>query len=380
VSVPIFQPDTLPYRLRDYILVKRIGEGSQGSVYLARRDGDLGFNRMFALKIVGTMEPGGGRELQAIANEAQALAAIYHPNVVQVVDFRSDGLVFFLVMEYVRGVTVRRLLHRLGRRGKGLPVPETLSIARQVAQGLEALHHLRDEEGNPAPLVHRDLKPENIIISGTGLTKLVDFGVIQWEASSFDIDKKKGITRGTPNYMSPEQVVGRQLAPSSDLFSFGSVLFEMITGHILYGADDARSIMMRIFKGSPMHSPDLVNEKCPELLPILARCLNHDPAKRYESPIALADDLEAVRANVEIRSDLPSLLRRAGLKKEAPFQEEGAIPSRAHEPVLDAETSFVGIGQPVDAPPWARKAKPTSEPKESRPAKPVRRAPWERKK
>ncbi len=361
MAVVRFKPSTLPYRLRDYTLIRPIGKGSQATVYLARREGDLGFRRDLAVKIVGTMEPGGGRELQAIANEARALAAIYHPNVVQVFDFRSDGRVFFLVMELVRGVNVRKILARMARRGGGIPVPEAIAIAKQVALGLGALHGLKDEDGSPAPLVHRDLKPENIIISGTGQTKLVDFGIIQWDGLQQAGVRSPGFTRGTPSYMSPEQVVGRRLTPRSDVFSFGSVLFEMVTGRLLFGRDEPRDVMQRIYRCRPDESPDLVNEVCPRLLPVLVRCLHREPRKRYGDPAQLAEDLELVRQSLDDHSDLPGLLARTGLAGDAWFQEVDAIPSRLVEPVLEVNVEV----------------KRGRTPRKKAPPQPVKRAPWD---
>ena len=115
-----FAPQKLPFPLRDYQLIGKIGKGAQASVYLARRDGDLGFKRMFAIRIVGTLEAGGGRELQMIANEANALAGIYHPNVVQVFDFDVDCATPYIVFEYVRGRNIREML------AENATVPETV--------------------------------------------------------------------------------------------------------------------------------------------------------------------------------------------------------------------------------------------------------------
>lgn len=404
-----FAPTQLPFPLRDYQLIGKIGKGAQASVYLARRDGDLGFRRMFAIKIVGNLEAGGGRELQMIANEANALAGIYHPNVVQVVDFRSDGPLFFLVMELVQGPNIRVLLNRLNTQRIQIPVADVLSIASQVAEGLICSHELRDDTGQPIPLIHRDLKPENIILSNAGLVKLVDFGLVLGRASPFDEQRAAGTTCGTPSYMSPEQTRGETLGPQSDLFAFGAVLFELFTGQALFEGKTPMDTMMQVFKTMPARSPDLLQSICPDAIPILARCLARKPQDRYGGAALLLRDLTELRAGIPERPDLKMLLQHTRLRRltdsigpvdqqhgssgvrGAPATHEVEMPGRISSkgtPPAPGNTAFVA--------PWERRKARPSRPGQSSPLgnsrnSPSRRsspslptsdgtAPWERRK
>ncbi len=403
-----FRPGSLPYPLRDYELVGRIGKGAQASVYLARRDGDLGFRRLFAIKIVGSLEAGGGRELQLIANEASALAGIYHPNVVQVVDFRSDGPLFFLVMELVQGPNVRNLLGKLNAMRQRMPVADVLSVAAQVAEALICAHELRDDAGQPIPLIHRDLKPENIIVSNAGLVKLVDFGLVLGRASPFEEQQAAGTTCGTPAYMSPEQTRGGELGPGSDLFSFGSVLFEMFTGLPLFEAATPLDTMMAVYRTMPTRSPDELQEICPEAIPILARCLARDPSKRYAHAALLLRDLRDLLGAWKTAPDLQMLLQRTQLRRKSdqigpesePRGESGARGSLATHEVQLGEVGRTRSSQPSGAAfvaPWERRKERPSRPSQQRVEgtsgsfRPSRRsspslpasdgtAPWERRK
>jgi len=404
-----FAPTQLPFPLRDYQLIGKIGKGAQASVYLARRDGDLGFRRNFAIKIVGTLEAGGGRELQMIANEANALAGIYHPNVVQVVDFRSDGALFFLVMELVQGPNIRVLLNRLNSQRTQMPVADALSIASQVAEGLICAHELRDDTGQPIPLIHRDLKPENIILSNAGLVKLVDFGLVLGRASPFDEQQSAGTTCGTPAYMSPEQTSGDSLGPESDLFAFGSVLFELFTGQALFEGTTPMETMIQVNKTMPARSPDLLQRICPDAIPILAKCLARKPQDRYRGAALLLRDLEDLRAGIPERPDLQMLLQHTQLRsltdsigpEDKPHGSTGAEGALGTHEVelpgrISSKTTPSSPNKPAFVAPWEqRKARPSrpgqSTPSGSYSSGPARRsspsmpsgdgtAPWERRK
>lgn len=170
----------------------------------------------------------------ALANEARILSRVQHPNVVQARHFRriSDealGETWILVMELVRGHTLRRLLHHDRTQLEPLPISVPLLVMSEIADGLHFAHRLTDAAGYPVGLVHRDLKPANISVTNEGRVKILDFG-IAWAKRRLGSATGGGITKGTPLYMSPEQLHGEPLDGRSDLYALGAIAFEFLTG------------------------------------------------------------------------------------------------------------------------------------------------------
>ena len=196
-------PDRFPFKLGRYRVVAPLGEGAQGSVYQAFLEGPLSFQLRVALKVVPLDGPEPDRLVKALANEARALAAVYHPNVVRIHDFAKVQAWYLLAVEYVEGVDLRGLLRSFTDQGVGVPPALTAEIARQVAAGLAAMHALTDAAGEPSPVVHRDLKPANVLLSRHGAVKLADFGLAKGKQIAFHTTRAN-VTRGTPPYMSPE--------------------------------------------------------------------------------------------------------------------------------------------------------------------------------
>jgi tetratricopeptide (TPR) repeat protein/predicted Ser/Thr protein kinase len=258
-----------------YEVLALVGEGGMGKVYTAR---DRELDKVIALK---TIRSDGGGDPDAVARFKQELLLarkVSHRNVVRIFDLgESEGVKFF-TMEFIEGQSLKALIRKRGR----VPAQETVAICRQV---LAALH-----EAHSQGIIHRDLKPQNIMIDNAGMAHLMDFGI----ARSVDATgmTATGTTLGTPDYMSPEQVRGEKAGEPSDIFSFGVILYEMLTGDVPYHADTPISkIVMRLTqKPRPPHelSPDIPKN----LEAVVQKCMEVDLALRYKNVGEIQADLD----------------------------------------------------------------------------------------
>ncbi len=224
----------LPRTIAGYEFVELLGSGSFGTVYRAVLAGDLGFHQEVAIKVLDSARAHFDRSLVAgLANEARILSTVQHPNIVQArhfiaIDDVALGETWALVLEYVRGQSLRKLIGE-DRGGQPLPITAPLQVVSEVADGLHFAHRLTDDDDHPLGLVHRDLKPDNIHITNEGRVKILDFG-IAWARKRLGETTGGGWTKGTPAYMSPEQLLGEKLDGRSDLFALGEIAFELLTG------------------------------------------------------------------------------------------------------------------------------------------------------
>jgi serine/threonine-protein kinase len=303
------RPQRFPFQLGRYRVVGPIGEGAQAKVYRAYLEGTGGFRLPVALKVVEPKLGALDRSAKALTNEAKALAAAQHPNVVGVHDFaRVDGR-FLVAMEYIDGIDLGSLLAFRRLRGRTLPTAAAVQIAEQVANAMAHAHGLRDSRGEPAPLVHRDLKPTNVMISLHGQVKVTDWGLAKGKLTSFHTTTKS-ITRGTPAYMSPEQVQGEDLTPATDQFSLGVLLFEMIVGERLFEGG-LGTVLKRVAMARPTGDLGRVRNLVPELMPVLNKCLAREPADRYADTADLYGALRYVRIRLGLEADLASIVEEA---------------------------------------------------------------------
>jgi serine/threonine-protein kinase len=213
-----------------YQLVEKLGAGGMGEVYKAR---DTRLKRFVAMKVLPAGMSADPERRRRFVHEAQAASALNHPNIITIYDIVTDGDIQYMVMEYVVGKTLLELIPK-----DGLRVPEAILYAAQMADALCVAHD--------AGIIHRDLKPANVMVGGSGLVKLLDFGLAKLIDRAPVDDNAETATRieapltveggmlGTVNYMSPEQAEGRKLDARSDIFSFGAVLYEMLTGRCAF--------------------------------------------------------------------------------------------------------------------------------------------------
>lgn len=324
---------SLPDCLNKYRIVREIGRGAAGVVYLAE-DPDLG--RSVAIKTLTStgIDPAG---TEALRSEARSLAAVTHPNIAQVhsienldVSGGAAGLAF-LTMEYIPGITLSELL----RRGP-LALDRALDIARQILAALEAAH--------ARSIVHRDLKPANIRITEDGWVKVLDFGL----ATLISSDRGSSKPAGTPGYMSPEQCRGDRIDERSDLWSFGAVLYECFTGATAIPGES----LGELIEANCMGAVDL--DALPENLPpsiqsLLRDCLERDPARRTVSAssarVRVEDELLRVRIGALVGAEAVAAEgSRVGADRELPASEAevDAPPGRVRGNLPRPLSAYVG--------------------------------------
>jgi serine/threonine protein kinase len=223
----------LPATLGRYRLVERIGRGGFGLVYRGEVVGPAGYTDLVALKVaepeLAAAEP---ERLHAMADEASVLRRVRHPNIVALRGFESlthptFGTLAALVLEFVEGTTLGKLWGVAKVQGRPLELPGLLDIADQLLDALDHAHGVKDASGRPMSLVHRDLKPDNLMVDLHGRLRLLDFG-IAWSAEK-RVQTAVGLTKGTPPWMSPEQITGQSVDRRSDLFVVGMLLFELLS-------------------------------------------------------------------------------------------------------------------------------------------------------
>jgi serine/threonine protein kinase len=239
--------------LSHYQILSRLGEGGMGVVYKAR---DQHLDRFVAIKVLPPELMADPDRKRRFAQEARAASALNHPNIITIHDIASDNGTDFIVMEYVQGKTLGQVIPR-----RGLKLNDVLKYAIQISDALAKAH--------TAGIIHRDLKPGNIMVGEGGLVKVLDFGLaklterpqIGEEESTRSIPPwtDEGTILGTAAYMSPEQAAGKPVDARSDIFSFGSVLYEMVTGKRAFQGDSQMSILAAVLNGTrnpPVKSPE----------------------------------------------------------------------------------------------------------------------------
>jgi serine/threonine-protein kinase len=270
----------VPARVGKYQLLEQIGSGTCGIVYRAY---DAILSRDVALKVSpasGLDQTGKTPAAQkAFITETLSAGRLTHPNIVTVFEAGVDGDLNYIAMEHVEGKSLRSY----GRGQAQLPAYRVVNIIADVAEAIDFSHKMG--------IVHRDIKPANIMVSVDGSVRLLDFGIA---ISTSAEESKQRQALGTPNYMSPEQIVGRDLGPRSDIYSLGAVMFEMLTGQQLFKAQEVKELFRAVLKDTapPLRSicPDLPRE----LELVVARCLSKNPRKRYGSGAELAEALRQV--------------------------------------------------------------------------------------
>jgi serine/threonine protein kinase len=285
-------------RLGPYEIIDTLGAGGMGEVYRAR---DTRLGREVAIKVLPAELSRDPAALARFELEGRAIAALNHPNILALHDVGTDNGIAHAVMELLEGETLRKRLDR------GLPGSrKALEWAVQLASGLAAAH----DRG----VVHRDLKPANIFITDDGRIKILDFGIAQYDPRHEDAGEMQthaqtepGVFVGTPAYMSPEQVIGEPATAASDMFAFGVVVYEMLTGSHPFHRDTAVETMTAILREEPPAIADsrLVQGVSSAALRVIERCLEKRPANRPASARDMAFYLDATATGI---STLPQIL------------------------------------------------------------------------
>jgi serine/threonine protein kinase len=280
-----------PTRLGRYEIVDEIGKGAMGVVYLAR---DPLIGRLVALKTFRIGYSIKDAELDQFRarfiREAQSAGILSHPNIVTIHDVveRSDEGLAFIAMEYVRGTNLKTVLQQDRRP----TLPYVSDIVGQIGAGLDYAHSCK--------VVHRDIKPANILITADNRVKITDFGIARLDTSNLT---QEGQLLGTPNYMSPEQILGREVDHRADIFALGVVLYEMVTRHKPFQGENLTVVSHRIVYDHFTPPQAYVDDLPAGIDKIISRALEKDPARRYQAARELGDDLRRV-ANVTLTHEM----------------------------------------------------------------------------
>jgi Tol biopolymer transport system component len=277
-----------------YRVLEKLGEGGMGVVYKAR---DLHLARFVALKVLPADKVADADRKRRFVQEAKAASALNNPHIVTIHDINTVDGVDFIAMEYVAGKTLDRVIGR-----KGLRLSGALGYAIPIAQALAQAH--------AAGIVHRDLKPSNIMIGDSGAIKVLDFGLAKLTrlgGGEFDETATVGETGrtaegeilGTVSYMSPEQAQAKDVDARSDIFSFGAVLYEMVTGQRAFSGESKLATISAIMRDQPKPPGQIVDGLPREVDKIIARCLRKDPARRFQTMTDLKLALEDVKEDLD---------------------------------------------------------------------------------
>lgn len=275
-------------RLGDYRIVEALGSGGMGEVYLAR---DARLDRDVAIKVIAHSVADDPDRLRRFIREARTASALNHPNIAHVYEIGEVDGRHFLVMEYIRGEGLERRV-----ASRGLPLADVIIYATQVADALDEAHG----QG----IIHRDLKPANVMVTTRNRVKVLDFGLAKVlpaatsDASGYSTalaGTSAGLVLGTLDYMSPEQVRGFEVDRRTDIFSFGVLLYQMITGRLPFASTSRTDTIYRITQMQPEAVSRYAYDVPPELERIVRKCLEKDPARRYQSAHDLLVDLKHLR-------------------------------------------------------------------------------------
>src|SRR5215218_2482429 len=300
-----------------YRIVEPIGAGGMGAVYKAF---DNKLQRIVALKLLPAEYVSQQDRRRRFFQEARAASALNHPHILTIYEVGEDDGKPYIAMEFVEGETLRQKI-----KAKQLQLRETLDIAIQIATGLARAHELG--------IIHRDLKPENLMLSRDGYAKILDFGLAKLVAEReralvadseqktlvLGVQTQSGTLMGTVNYMAPEQLLGQRVDRRCDVFSFGVVLCEMLTGSAPFVHDNRIDTMHAILHGDPRFPGDGRPELPSDLQRILAKALAKTPKDRYQTIGELAEEIKTIKRDLDLGKTLPVaprtrlILKRTGV-------------------------------------------------------------------
>ncbi len=264
-----------------YEIIEELGQGGMGRVF---RVFDHQVSEIVALKLIRPEIGVQDKAIERFKNELKFTRKITHRNICRMYDLGEVDLLHYITMEYVAGEDLKRFIKRAGPLNTG----KAISIAKQVCAGLAEAHRVG--------AVHRDLKPQNIMIDPEGVPKIMDFGIARFA----DMDRMtgSGVMIGTPEYMSPEQAELKEVDKRADIYALGCVLFEMVTGRVPFEGETALGLAMKHKMEKPRDVRDLNPQVIPAIADVVAKCLEKEPARRYQDADELLVALTAVETNL----------------------------------------------------------------------------------
>jgi serine/threonine-protein kinase len=286
-------------RIGRFDILGRLAIGGMAEIFLAREGGAHGASREVVVKRVLPHVAKDAMLTDMFVQEARLCMSLRHPNICPIYEFGEHDGAFFLAMEWVHGVSLADIIHRVRRRGGTLPVPLAVKVIADIAAALRHAHAATGRDGRPLGIVHRDVTPENIVVGYDGVARLIDFGIAKAKSSQLD-KTQAGVLKGKFAYMSPEQYQGEELDGRSDIFSLGVCLFEALTGQSLFDRGNEYETVAAIVLETDVPSIRSVRPDLSETLDgIVRRALARDREDRFASAdemhVALDRYLAAVR-------------------------------------------------------------------------------------
>ncbi len=269
-----FPKDFGPYRL-----LKQIAMGGMAEIVLAKTMGFGGFEKLLALKMIHPKFSQDEHFINMLIEEAKICVELDHVNIGQVFDLGKLGETYFISMEFIEGADIFRIMRRASQIDYEVPIETCVHIGQEVCAGLEYAHNRPDSEGRPLRIVHRDISPQNVLVSNAGEVKIVDFGIAK--ASVRAQETEVGVIKGKYYYMSPEQAWGDPIDHRTDIFSAGIIVYEMLTGQMLYLEENIEVLLDRVRKADIAPPSTLRREIPSELDGIVMRALSKHSDDRY---------------------------------------------------------------------------------------------------
>lgn len=266
-------------RIGRYRIVRPLSKGGMALVYEARRESLAGVAPRVAIKLILPEHKGSRTFKELFINEARLGASMQHQNLVGIQDFDCEGDTYYLVMEFVEGLTLRKIIGLCQQHRVGIPLGVIAEIGRQACDGLHYAHSAKDEKGRHLRLVHRDIKPSNVILNPHGVIKVLDFGISKGRLRK----ERQGSVKGTWGYMAPEQAHGQEVWPSADVFGLGVVLFELASLSPMFQNKSKDEIKRLLADDHAARMAATLDPHYAPLIGVLVRALQHDSRARFGS-------------------------------------------------------------------------------------------------
>jgi serine/threonine protein kinase len=275
-----------------YSLYGKIASGGMATVHLGKLLGPVGFARTVAIKKLHPQFAEDTEFVSMFLDEARLAARIRHPNVVPTLDVVATDGEFFLVMDYVQGETLSRLIRQAASKGETVPLPIVGAIFSGILHGLHAAHEAKNERGEPLGVVHRDVSPQNVMVGLDGVPRVLDFGVAK--ATGRLQKTREGQIKGKIAYMSPEQILGGSATRVTDVYAVSVVLWETLTGKRLFQAPTELAVLQNVLEAPLPAASTYAKDLPPGLDAVIARGLHRDPTQRYATARELANAIEGL--------------------------------------------------------------------------------------
>ena len=346
-NTPTPAPPASLKRIGRYRIVRPLSKGGMALVYEARRESLAGVSPRVAIKVILPEHQEKETFKELFINEARLGAKMHHQNLVQIQDFDQDGEKYFLVMEYVEGLTLRRICSLCTRNNITIPLSTIAELGRQACDGLAFAHRATDEQGAPLNLVHRDVKPSNLILNPQGIVKLLDFGISRGTLTQ----EKEGAVRGTWGYMAPEQAFGKEIGPATDIFGLATVLYELASLTPLFTKKKQADIKRLLQDDHAIRMAATLDRSYQPLVDLFMRALKADPNERFSTAASFGSGLaELVPDPISARDELVrfyTMMVELNEGREAPTYPELAMLPPSDVSDVGRPTSIAKPSQPA---------------------------------